>query len=95
MARIAQIGYGYWGRNLTRNFHELNSLYAVVDEDAAAAAEASAKFGAKALTLDQALADTAIDGISIASPAVLHAEHVRRALEAGKHVFVEKPLSLK
>lgn len=94
MARIAHIGYGYWGRNLARNFAELGALAAVVDENPAAAQEAAAKHGVRALTLAEALADTGMDGISIASPAALHAEHVTRALDAGKHVFVEKPLAL-
>ena len=94
MARIAHVGYGYWGRNLVRNFAELGVLEAVVDENPAAAAEAAQKFNARALTLPEMLADPDVTGVSIASPAVLHADHVTRALEAGKHVFVEKPLAL-
>lgn len=94
MARIAHIGYGYWGRNLARNFAELGALVAVVDENRAAAEEAAAKFGVQARTFDEILADPGIDGVSLASPAPLHAEQAGRALKAGKHVFVEKPLAL-
>jgi predicted dehydrogenase len=94
MARIAHIGYGYWGRNLARNFAELNALAAVVDENRAAAEEAAARFGVHARSFDEVLADPSVDGVSLASPAPLHASQAGRALEAGKHVFVEKPLAL-
>ncbi|MBO6719035.1 MAG: Gfo/Idh/MocA family oxidoreductase [Rhizobiaceae bacterium] len=94
MARIAHIGYGYWGRNLVRNFAELGVLAAVVDENRAAAEEAASTYGATAASFDEVLADTSIDAVSIASPAPLHADQAGRALEAGKHVFVEKPLAL-
>lgn len=94
MARIAHVGCGYWGRNLVRVFAELGVLAAVVDENAAAAADAAATYGVRALSFDEVLADPQIDAVSIASPAALHAEHAGRALAAGKHVFVEKPLAL-
>lgn len=94
MARIAHVGYGYWGRNLARNFAELGALAAIVDGNPAAAAEAEAKHGAKARSFAEVLADASIDGVSIASPAPLHASHALEALAAGKHVFVEKPLAL-
>ena len=94
MARIAHIGYGYWGRNLVRNFAELGALAAVVDENRAAAEDAASTYDVSALSFDEVLADPSIDGVSIASPAPLHASQAGRALEAGKHVFVEKPLAL-
>lgn len=94
MARIAHVGYGYWGRNLARNFAELGALAAVVDENGAAAAEGAAKFGVAAMSFDEAIAGPAIDGVSLASPAPLHASQATRALQAGKHVYVEKPLAL-
>lgn len=94
MASIAHIGHGYWGRNLARNFAELGSLRAVVDPDARAAEAAAAAYGVRAATLAEVLADPLIDGVSIASPADMHFAHAKAALEAGKHVFVEKPLAL-
>lgn len=94
MVAVAQIGCGYWGKNLVRNFHELGALAAVVDTNAALAASTAAQTGVPALSVDDALASPAIDAVSIASPAVLHYETCRRAVEAGKHVFVEKPLAL-
>lgn len=94
MARIAHVGYGYWGRNLARNFAELGVLAAVVDGNPKAAAEAEVKHGVPARSVEDVLADPAIDGVSLASPAALHADQASRALRAGKHVFVEKPLAL-
>lgn len=94
MASIAHIGYGYWGRNLARNFAELGRLAAVVDADPAAAEAAAASLNVRAASFVQVLADPDIVGVSIASPAAMHAGHVKAALQAGKHVFVEKPLAL-
>ncbi|MBO6725866.1 MAG: Gfo/Idh/MocA family oxidoreductase [Rhizobiaceae bacterium] len=94
MARIAHVGHGYWGKNLARNFAELGALEAVVDENRAVADEAAKLLGARSATFDEVLADAAIDGVSLASPASLHAKQAIMALKAGKHVFVEKPLAL-
>jgi predicted dehydrogenase len=95
MARLAHVGYGYWGRNLARNFAELGALVAIVDENPAAAAEATHKYGVRALSFDAVLADASIDCVSLASPATLHSTQATRAMEVGKHVFVEKPLALR
>lgn len=94
MASIAHIGYGYWGKNLARNFAELGVLKAVVDPDPRAAQAAAAAHNVRAASLEEALADPRIDGVSIASPAELHFSQAKAALEAGKHVYVEKPLAL-
>lgn len=94
MTSIAHIGYGYWGRNLARNFSELGVLAAVVDPDAEAGRAAAEALGARPASLDEVLADPAIDAVSIASPAQMHFTHAEAALKAGKHVFVEKPLAL-
>lgn len=94
MTTIAHVGHGYWGRNLARNFHELGHLAAVVDADPAVAAAAAAGYGVRALSFEAALADPGIDAVSLASPAGLHFAQAKAALEAGKHVYVEKPLSL-
>jgi predicted dehydrogenase len=94
MAAIAHVGYGYWGRNLARNFSELGVLSAVVDFDPKAAEAGAKALSVRAASFDEVLADKAIDGVSLASPAVLHFAQAKAALEAGKHVFVEKPLAL-
>jgi predicted dehydrogenase len=94
MARIAHVGYGYWGRNLARNFAELKVLEAIVDFDPRAAETGAKALGVLAATFEAVLADASIDGISLASPAVLHFAQAKAGLEAGKHVYVEKPLAL-
>lgn len=94
MTAIAHIGHGYWGKNLARNFHELGHLAAIVDADAAAANAAAATYGVRAASFETVLADPDIDAVSLASPAGLHYAQAKAALEAGKHVYVEKPLAL-
>jgi predicted dehydrogenase len=94
MATIAHVGCGYWGKNLIRNFAELGVLTAVSDANPEAAGNAASVHGVRAASFEAVLADPAIDGVSIASPAELHFAHASAALESGKHVFVEKPLAL-
>lgn len=94
MASIAHIGYGYWGKNLARNFSELGVLRAVVDPNPTAAAGGAAALGTRAASFEDVLADPEVNGVSIASPAEMHFSHAMAALEAGKHVYVEKPLAL-
>ena len=92
--RIAVVGCGAWGKNLIRNFKTLGALAAVHDVDAEAARPHAVENGVPALSLDDLLASDGIDGVVIATPAETHGEMVRRALEAGTHTFVEKPLAL-
>ncbi len=91
---ITVIGCGYWGKNLIRNFHEIGALAAVCDTDADQAQKFATQYDVKALTLDEVIASDNIDGVVIAAPAVLHFKIAKQALENGKNVFVEKPLSL-
>lgn len=92
--RIAHVGCGYWGKNLARNFAELGALEAIVDDHRETAERISEATGARIASLDEVLADPAIDGISFATPAETHAALALRALESGKHVYVEKPVAL-
>lgn len=94
MASVAVIGAGYWGKNLVRNFAELGALSAVVERDERLSAEVTAKFGASPLSFEAVLGSENITAVAIASPAETHAHLALRALAAGKHVFVEKPLAL-
>lgn len=91
---VAHIGCGYWGRNLARNFAELGVLAAVSDDNAAASARFAGDFSTQARSFEEIIADPAIDAVSIATPAPTHAALACAAIEAGKHVFVEKPLAL-
>lgn len=91
---VAQVGVGYWGKNLARNFAELGVLAAIVDGNPQTAARIASGYGAPVRALDDVLADPAIDAVAFATPAETHAALAARALLAGKHVFVEKPLAL-
>jgi predicted dehydrogenase/acetyltransferase-like isoleucine patch superfamily enzyme len=94
MPNLAVIGLGHWGRNHVRAAQALGVLRAVHDEDAALAARFAAETGAAAPGWTALLADKAVEGVILATPAVTHATLARAALAAGKHVLVEKPLAL-
>src|SRR5574339_351232 len=93
---VALLGCGYWGRNLARNFARLGALRVVSDPDARALEAAGRAYPDARLTADwgEPIADPTIQACAIAAPAALHYDLARRALEAGKDVFVEKPLAL-
>jgi predicted dehydrogenase/acetyltransferase-like isoleucine patch superfamily enzyme len=91
---VAVLGCGSWGKNLVRNFHQLGALAAVHDPDLTVAAAAAASYDVPARSVDEILADASIEAVAIAAPAKLHFELAAAALEAGKHVFVEKPIAL-
>ena len=93
---IGCIGAGYWGRNLVRNFDALNALSWICDADTARHAELAAAYPRARVTdsVDRVLSDPGVTGVAIATPAETHGELARKALLAGKDVFVEKPLCL-
>ena len=95
--RIAVIGFGYWGPNLVRNFTTCpeTQVVAVVDLSARRRAAVGVSYPWIAVHDDIApvLADPAIDAVVIATPLFTHFDLARAALEAGKHVLVEKPLA--
>ena len=94
--RVGVVGLGHWGPNLARNFATQGALAAVAD----ARADVLAKFAAQYpnarpfSSLDALLAAPDIDAVAIATPAATHGALAAKALAAGKHVFVEKPLCL-
>ncbi len=94
--RLAVIGTGRWGRNLVRNFGALGALVAIAESDDARRAEVAGLYPDIRAYADtgRALANDEIDAVAIASPATTHGMLVDAALDAGKHVFVEKPLCL-
>lgn len=91
---IAVIGCGGWGKNLVRNFFELGALVAVCDINDETAEAFANEFRAEAMTEEEILADDRIDALVIANPAEHHVTLGMKALEAGKHIYVEKPLAL-
>lgn len=91
---IAVIGCGNWGKNHLRVLHELGALYALADTAPATVNQFSEQYQVPQYTLTQIVNDPKIDGVVIATPAESHAEIALACLEGGKHLFIEKPLSL-
>jgi len=93
---IAVIGSGYWGKNLVRNFSELKALKTVCDLNEEVLHDFKNKYPEIHITTSfrEVLNDPEIKGVVIATPAVLHYNMVKEALNNEKDVFVEKPLSL-
>ncbi len=92
--KVAVIGCGYWGKNLVRDFHGLGALAAVCDPDPATADKMAGQYDVPARTVEEILRDNNIDGVVIAAPAEFHADLALKSFAAGKHVYVEKPISL-
>ncbi len=94
---IAVVGFGYWGPNVARNIAERQEfrLIGLCERDPQRAADFSRRYPDcwVGQDLDVLLADPSVQAVSIATPPRTHFDLVRRALEAGKHVMVEKPLA--
>ncbi len=97
MIGIGVIGYGYWGPNLVRNFAETPGarVAAVSDLRTAQLSKVQARHPALQVTTDyrDVLAHSAVDAVAIATPVSSHFDLALAALQAGKHVLVEKPLA--
>ncbi|VTR76315.1 Gfo/Idh/MocA family protein [Cellulomonas hominis] len=95
--RVAVIGAGYWGPNLARNFRAAPGwdLVAVCDLDEGRARHvAGPRSTVDVLTsTDALLARDDVDAVAVATPAATHVGLVLAALDAGKHVLVEKPIA--
>jgi predicted dehydrogenase len=94
---IGVVGYGYWGPNVVRNILERPEfeLIGLCESDGARAAEFSRRCPGYRVErdIDALLLDPCVDTVAIATPPSTHHELARRALQAGKHVLVEKPLA--
>lgn len=94
---VAIVGAGYWGRNLVRNVLQSPStrLTAVCDADLARATTlVNSLNGVEAVDdLRQVLEDSTVEAVLVATPPASHLEVAMAAIEAGKHVLVEKPLA--
>lgn len=97
MIRIAVIGAGHWGPNLIRNFdNKLTSEVAwVIDRDAKRLDQVRARFPHVQVSgeIEPALRDPKVDAVVISTPTSTHHALVKAALESGKHVLVEKPIT--
>jgi predicted dehydrogenase len=94
---IGVAGLGYWGPNLARNFAELGTLTWLCDLDEELRATFAARYPGARVTdsFDAMLADPNVQGVVIATPVPTHYALAKQALEAGKHVLVEKPPAMR
>ena len=94
---VGVVGCGYWGPNLIRNFaeNEAAELRWVCDKDARHLSKVARRYPSARAASDfgEMLADPRLDAVVIATPVATHFDFARRALEAGKHVLVEKPFT--
>ena len=93
MSNVGVVGLNYWGPNLVRNFDDLAQLTWLCDLDEERLATMGARYPSARTTasFDEMLADDALDAVVVATPVPTHYALAKQALEAGKHVFVEKP----
>jgi predicted dehydrogenase len=95
--RIGVIGYGYWGPNIVRNFHSLDDteVALVADRNPKCADRLRKAFPSIGFTMDEneILNSPTIDVVAVVTPVWTHYELAKRALENGKHIFVEKPFT--
>ena len=94
--KVAVIGAGNWGKNLVRNFYELDSLAIVCDSNTERLQSLALQYPSVRNTTNysEVLRDRTIAAVAIATPAESHGEFVKNALLADKDVLVEKPLCL-
>jgi predicted dehydrogenase len=95
--KVGQVGLGYWGNNLVRNFDDLAELTWLCDASEERLADYGKRYPAARTTadFDEMLADGELQAVVIATPVPTHYPLAKRALEAGKHVFVEKPPAMR
>jgi len=97
MVKMGIIGYGYWGPNIVRNFlsTENAQIISICDIDEEALNKAKKKYPKLKVVSDfnEVLTSTEIDAIAIVTPVYTHFELAKKAIENGKHIFVEKPLT--
>jgi predicted dehydrogenase len=94
---IAVVGAGYWGPHLVRNALQsaATRLVAVCDRDGARARKVAGAFSGVEATegLEDILTHPSVEAVAVATPAATHLEVALAAIEAGKHVLIEKPLA--
>ena len=94
---VGVVGYGYWGPNLVRNFANTDGAHVVAVSDLSSdkLSLARRRYPGIVTTAEfrDLLTDSRVDAIVIATPVQSHYDLALRALRAGKHVFVEKPLA--
>lgn len=94
--KVAVTGCGTWGRNLVRNFYNLESLHSVCDMDQELLKKVAEEYENVECVnnFDELLSKEELQGVIIATPSHTHYPLVKKALNAGKHVYVEKPIAI-
>jgi UDP-2-acetamido-3-amino-2,3-dideoxy-glucuronate N-acetyltransferase len=92
---IAHIGCGYWGKNIAQTLSKLEILSGVHDFNDIVRKDFLQKYNLPEVDFETLLNDESIRGITIATPSDTHFEIAKKVLSCGKHVFIEKPISLK
>ncbi len=96
MSQVVVVGAGNWGKNLVRNFHALGALAGVAETNSKLRTKVEADYPGLVTYSDyQQVLESDISAIVLATPAPTHYKFAIAALEAGKDVFVEKPITLK
>jgi predicted dehydrogenase len=97
MAKVGVVGLNYWGPNLVRNFDDLAELAWLCDLDEDLRARLGSRYPSARVTAEyrDLLEDDSLDAVVIATPVPTHHALAKQALEAGKHVFVEKPPAMR
>jgi predicted dehydrogenase len=97
MIRVGVIGYGYWGPNIVRNLQGLDSTRTEMICDSSPSAQARARKAHPNVNVvsdaDDVLRSPDVDAIAVITPVWTHYELTKKALENGKHVFIEKPFT--
>ncbi len=97
MIQVGIIGYGYWGPQITRNFHSVENceVAVVCDKNPATHARIKRMYPDIHTTCDvsEVVCSQHIDAVAVITPVWTHYELAKAALENGKHVFVEKPFT--
>ena len=95
--RVGVAGLGYWGPNLARNFDELGDLAWICEADGERLAAFAIRYpdADHTSSYEEMLADDSLDAVVISTPVPTHYELAKQALQAGKHVLVEKPPAMR
>ncbi|MBA2655124.1 MAG: Gfo/Idh/MocA family oxidoreductase [Gammaproteobacteria bacterium] len=92
-ATVAVVGAGKWGQNLIKTFHSLDVLAAIVESDDLKGQTLATQYGVEYYSEIEDVLSTDIAAVAIATPVFSHYELAKKALLAGKDVFVEKPMT--
>ncbi len=97
MITVGIVGYGYWGPNIVRNFNAIDGarVHAVCDKNRESLKRAQKAYPHVTVTSDcnDVLTSREVDAVAVITPVSTHFELAKKALQSGKHVFVEKPFT--